>query len=169
MRTKLENKLALQSLWYENNKEKSQAYYLANKERILAAAKVWRKLNPERAKATRKQSIEKERASDGRRYWKDPVKYITKASKRAKKYPARHAAISASYKNTKKMSGPPWADQKKILILYEKALILGMEVDHIVPITSSFVCGLHCEDNLQLLCKSENVSKGNRSWPDQWT
>ena len=52
------------------------------------------------------------------------------------------------------------------MLVYEKAREFGMAVDHVVPITSDFVSGLHCWHNLQLLTKSENSSKLNRFWPD---
>lgn len=41
-----------------------------------------------------------------------------------------------------------------------------MEVDHIVPIKSDIVCGLHCIDNFQLMTREDNARKGNRFWPD---
>lgn len=40
------------------------------------------------------------------------------------------------------------------------------DIDHIVPLTSDYVCGLHCPFNLQVIPKSENIDKGNRWWPD---
>jgi len=40
-------------------------------------------------------------------------------------------------------------------------------VDHIYPLTSDWVCGLHVENNLQILTEAENISKGNRVWPGQ--
>ena len=40
------------------------------------------------------------------------------------------------------------------------------EVDHIVPLASRIVCGLHAETNLRVVPKLVNRIKGNRFWPD---
>lgn len=89
-------------------------------------------------------------------------------SKRAAraKNPSLYNAISKSYARKKSIAMPAWADNKEILTYYQKSSSLGLEVDHIVPIKSDLVCGLHCIDNFQLLTRSENASKGNRYWPD---
>ena len=55
-----------------------------------------------------------------------------------------------------------------IKIVYEKAGAMGFEVDHVVPLQSKVVCGLHVWSNLQLLSQIENGKKGNRFWPDMW-
>ena len=60
---------------------------------------------------------------------------------------------------------PKWSESKKIIKLYEMAKKYGFEVDHIVPIVSDLVCGLHCWHNLQLLNREENAKKSNKSWP----
>jgi 5-methylcytosine-specific restriction endonuclease McrA len=40
------------------------------------------------------------------------------------------------------------------------------EVDHIVPLKSPLVCGLHVEHNLQVIPATQNRRKHNRVWPD---
>jgi hypothetical protein len=80
-------------------------------------------------------------------------------------------ALNAKRKARKLQATPAWADLEAIKGIYLLAAIFnrtGMDihVDHIVPLISDKVCGLHCEANLQLLSASDNISKGNRHWPD---
>ena len=37
-----------------------------------------------------------------------------------------------------------------------------LEVDHIIPMQGKYISGLHVENNLQILKRSENRSKGNQ-------
>lgn len=60
----------------------------------------------------------------------------------------------------------PWSERDLIREVYLQAKRRNWEVDHIVPISSKFVCGLHVWSNLQVLERHENRSKGNRFWPD---
>lgn len=66
-------------------------------------------------------------------------------------------------------SVPSWSQKDKIEVVYQKAKQFGMEVDHIVPIVSDKVCGLHVWENLQLLAWQENRKKSNQFWPDMFS
>lgn len=66
----------------------------------------------------------------------------------------------------RKVNRPVWFEEEKCEIVYEKARKMGGHVDHIVPLTSEKVCGLHCWDNLQVLPPEDNFRKGNHRWPD---
>lgn len=52
--------------------------------------------------------------------------------------------------------------------IYAEALCLTAatgiphEVDHIIPLQSDVVCGLHCEMNLRVVTRAINRSKSNR-------
>ena len=62
---------------------------------------------------------------------------------------------------------PKWADIEKIKAFYielerlTKETGILHEVDHIIPLQGKFVSGLHVHNNLQILTRSENRSKGN--------
>lgn len=63
---------------------------------------------------------------------------------------------------------PVWANRKAIAAIYAEARTLTLktgirhEVDHIVPIQGSKVCGLHVEYNLKILTKTENIKKHSK-------
>lgn len=64
---------------------------------------------------------------------------------------------------------PAWLDEVakfRMRKIYEDAHARGLQVDHIVPLASSIVCGLHVPWNLQALSEEENSKKGNKYWPD---
>lgn len=82
-------------------------------------------------------------------------------------------ALNAKRRAFKLLATPAWADLEAIKGMYYLATIfnrigMNLHVDHIIPLQSDLVCGLHCESNMQLMPAIDNLSKGNRHWPDQW-
>ena len=71
----------------------------------------------------------------------------------------------------RKQAMPAWANEFFIEEIYDLARLrtkyLGIKhsVDHIVPMTSRLVCGLHVEHNLRVIPHVQNISKLNRHWP----
>ena len=41
-------------------------------------------------------------------------------------------------------------------------------VEHLVPLCSAYVCGLHVPANLCVVPLADNLRKSNRYWPDMW-
>ena len=154
-------------LYKEANKEKTAKYnaqwHQENKERRTADYKAAYAAKPEvfAARSLRWRTENKEKTAATALVWK-----------RSNKGKVCHYATK--YKAAKLRAIPKWADMEKIDSFYISSEAMGMligewyEVDHIVPLQSEFVCGLHCEYNLQVLPKAANASKGNRYWPDMW-
>lgn len=57
---------------------------------------------------------------------------------------------------------PKWANIPAIIKFYNDRP-LGMHVDHIYPLNSDWVCGLHVVENMQYLTIEENLSKNNKN------
>jgi hypothetical protein len=68
----------------------------------------------------------------------------------------------------KRVATPAWADLSAIRAIYLEARriteVTGQphHVDHVVPLKSPLVCGLHIACNLQILPATANLIKGNR-------
>lgn len=86
--------------------------------------------------------------------------------------PDKRSAREAKRRAANFRAVPAWADLAKIKLIYAAAKTeskrtgVPMHVDHVVPLQSDIVCGLHCEANLEVIPAAENLSKLNRRWPD---
>jgi len=141
----------------------------------------WAQDNPER----RKEASKRWRESNYKKYLEREKKYkrkwyeanLRRARERVKSWKQNNAgmvnASIAKRRAVKKNSFPSWADRSVINKVYADAKglaeLTGIKhnVDHIYPLQSEYMCGLHVETNLQILTQKENISKGNRTWPGQ--
>jgi hypothetical protein len=137
--------------WYQKNKQKhiesGRKSYFENAEERKLRWKEWRKNNLEYDK--------------------------NRNAEYGKRKPEIIRAKQARRRATCKAQLPSWACIQKIKNVYKYAKQLEIEtgvkmhVDHIYPLKSNYMCGLHVENNLQIILASENCSKGNRIWPGQ--
>ena len=75
--------------------------------------------------------------------------------------PEKSCARRAARRARELLATPAWACRRTIADFYIEAKYQSMQVDHIVPLKHPLVCGLHVEDNLQLLTSIENRKKHN--------
>lgn len=152
--------------------ERSKVARKNNLEFFREREKVYREQDLENYKERelkyREQNREKARqhASD---YYQNNIEHCKKVRRDyAKNNRGRLNALEAKRHAQKLKATPIWANQQKMLKMYEQCQQMNEDtnivhnVDHIVPLQSDIVCGLHCEDNLQILTKDENLKKGNK-------
>jgi hypothetical protein len=148
--------------WARNNPErvtKNKAeWYISNRASLLLYAAEYCVTHAEKIKAARERDCGKKAVQNS--IWK-------------KSNPDRVASYTAKRRSAKLSATPAWVEFDAILSLYTEARSRSesegvvYHVDHIVPLQSEFVCGLHCLSNLQIIPGKENISKGNRTWPGQ--
>lgn len=156
-------KMHANAKWRQDNRlrvsEYNARYNAANKERIAE----WH-ARPENKELQRSRSTEWAKAN--------PEKIASAQKKHRANNPGRNNASAAKHKAAKILATPNWANSFFIAEAYRlaslrtKMLGFAWHVDHIVPLRSKIVCGLHWERNLQVIPGTVNCSKSNRRWPD---
>ena len=126
----------------EDTKDRKNEWYQENREAVIAAA------------ATRPAHVLREY----RNAWKANNKTQIRADTKARRRKHREAT-------------PPWLTRKQkseIRQLYQIAITMTQTtgeqyvVDHIVPLRSHEVCGLHVPWNLRVITQAENLIKSNK-------
>ena len=135
----------------------------ANKELAVEATRQWRLNNPQAAKESARMS-DRKRADNPKR-----KASIAAAIQNWRKnnissvngYTAKRRALT-------KKAFASWANQDRIKEMYKLAATWNeiwpedrVHVDHIVPLAGASVCGLHVENNLQVIRASDNFRKSN--------
>lgn len=155
--------------WYilnrESRLEETKQYNIDNKDRVKQRSVEFRLKNKDRLREEGKLRYLK--TKDKKKLYAQKY-YIENKSDYFLRYAERIIRISRAT--------PMWAKTEfegfAILEMYDKARRLSkitgnpFHVDHIVPINSKLVCGLHCIDNLRVITAKENLSKSNHYWPD---
>lgn len=132
---------------YRDQQRKSKRlHYAKNKEKLMPYIREWQRANPEKRKETH------------RRFYEEHAAEIALQSRRY--YAHRDRAT------------PKWANPFFMSEAYSLARlrtqVTGYKwaVDHIVPLNSKIVCGLHTHTNLQVIPFVVNAVKSNKRWPD---
>lgn len=141
-----------------------------------AAVVQWNEKNPDGLRARQKRfsakHAAKKAAATAAWYRKNKNRNHANAAAWYKRNPHLGAKKTAAYRASQKRATPGWANQFFIEEAYHLASLrtkmLGYKwhVDHIVPLRSKIVCGLHVHNNLQVIPATENIKKNNRHWPD---
>jgi 5-methylcytosine-specific restriction endonuclease McrA len=126
----------------EEVKDRKNEWYLENHEKVKQAA------------ATRPDHVKREY----RNVWKANNVLKIRADTKARRRKHREAT-------------PPWLSRRQkteIRQMYQAAITLTKTtgeqyvVDHIIPLRSDFVCGLHVPWNLRVITQEENLKKSNK-------
>lgn len=156
-------KTRLNSWCHECCKEHRKEWYQKNRDAEIAKAKEYHKKT---YADKREQKVKK--ATE----WvnNNPEKYKVNAKRCYEKTKLKRFAYQALARAKRRNAVPKWfnsikEDVQKIYIeARTKTLETGIphEVDHIIPLVSDYVCGLHVPNNLRVVTRYENRSKQNK-------
>lgn len=148
------------------------AWYLANRVRLLTAQAKRRTLNRERSTArdAKYRLLNRAKVQATRAAWR--VAHPNAAREWRRMNPDKCSGYVQAHRAKMLKATPKWANKFFISEAYHlaklrtEALGFPWHVDHIIPLRSKRVCGLHTEQNLRVIPGVENVRKNNRFWPD---
>jgi hypothetical protein len=167
--------------WRASNQQQEiawrRAYYTKNREHIIAANVARERKHPERKRLrdaawrARNRKVLRARALEYAAAHREQERARAKAWAKA-----NHGRVVANVRlreAREKRAMPKWANRFFIGEIYDLARLrtklLGepWHVDHMVPLVSDTVCGLHVEHNMRVIPGSMNRAKSNSHWPDK--
>lgn len=167
---------AVNCVCYDCQILKTRAYAAINADKVRASIARARARYQERkpnaatlAKAAYRERNKELLREKGREYVarnKDAMREYKRAHRKEKSW--IYAEEQRRRQFRKKQATPTWANIDAIQEIYASAAQMSRAtgikhaVDHIVPLVNELVCGLHVEENLQVITFSENSRKRNR-------
>lgn len=132
-------------------------------------AREWVKNNPEKASKTRKlyREANPQKTKDDILEWRkrnNDKLIVYRSKRRAKKI---NAALEL-YGDIKELNDLVVYEMYSLAKLRTNLRGVEWQVDHIVPLVSDFVCGLHYYNNLRVITAKENHMKSNKHWEGMW-
>ena len=151
---------------FKKNKNCKTGYEYTCKECTQKRQKKWEHENITRHRENqsrwRSENLEQYKEKKSEWYLRNKDKGCEQAKKFAKDNPDWKRSATAKRRAQKLKAIPSWANMKSIREIYRQAKKQGLVVDHVIPLQGKLVCGLHVENNLQLLTASENSVKHNK-------
>lgn len=125
-------------------------------------------------KPARTEDRVRETCREAMRRFRDKNRDLLRAKDRefSRSNPDKIAEKASRRRAVSSRATPAWADKGLMQGFYREAKVLSQRsgiphhVDHIVPLRSKVVCGLHVQCNLRVLPAADNVAKSNIYWPD---